>query len=92
MIKLRPVITEKSLVEAKRGNYTFKVDVKMNKSEIKKLVEKIFKVKVSKIRTINHKPEVKKNYLGRIVRKSAFKKAVVTLSGKDKIDLFEEKK
>jgi large subunit ribosomal protein L23 len=92
MIKLRPVITEKSLLEAKRGNYTFKVDLRMTKSEIKRLIEKIFKVKVSKVRTISYKPEVKRNYLGRVIRKSGFKKAIVTLLGKDKIDLFEEKK
>ena len=92
MIKIRPIITEKSLSEAKTGNYTFAVDRNLDKEKIRRLIEKIFKVKVQKIRTIMHKSEVKRNYMGRKIRKSGFKKVIVSLSGKDKIDLFEEKK
>jgi large subunit ribosomal protein L23 len=92
MIKLKPVITEKSLLEAKKGNYTFAVDKSLRKEEIKKLVEHTFDVKVKRVRTIVYKDEVKRNYLGRKIKKSGFKKVIVSLSGKDKIDIFEQEK
>lgn len=92
MIKIKPVITEKSLSEAKIGNYTFAVDKRFSKEEVKRLIEDVFKVKVKKIRTIMYKSEVKRNYMGRKIRKSGFKKVIISLSGKDKIDLFEDKK
>lgn len=92
MIKLKPVITEKSLSDAKTGNYTFIVNLNLGKEEIKRLIEKTFKVKVRNIRTIRYKSEIRRNYLGRKIKKTGFKKVVVSLSGKDKIDLFEEKK
>lgn len=92
MLKIKPIITEKSLSEAKKGKYTFAVSLSLDKEKIKRLIENIFKVKVKDIRTIRYKKEVKRNYLGRKISKSGFKKAIVSLSGKDKIDLFEEKK
>ena len=58
-----PVITEKSENEKENGKYTFKVDPKANKLEIKEAIEKLFKVNVTSIRTINVKP--KKRRVGR---------------------------
>ena len=55
-----PVITEKSSALAQEGKYVFKVDSKANKTEIKEAIEKIFKVKVESIATINAK--VKKTF------------------------------
>ena len=52
-----PVITEKSQAALEEGKYTFKVDPKANKTEIKAAIEKIFKVKVTSIKTINEKPK-----------------------------------
>lgn len=91
-MKIQPVLTEKSLGEAKRGNYTFWVEPGLTKHQIKRLVEDVFAVKVTKVRTLNLKKMVKKTLMGRKRVLSARKKAIVTLSGKDKIDLFEEKK
>lgn len=48
-----PVITEKSQNAMQNGQYTFKVDPKANKTEIKTAIEKLFNVKVVKISTIN---------------------------------------
>ncbi|HEY8436618.1 MAG TPA: 50S ribosomal protein L23 [Haloplasmataceae bacterium] len=85
----RPVITEKSsdLIEAE-NKYTFVVDKKANKIEIKEAVEKLFNVKVLKVNTINVKP--KKRRMGRYVGyRSGYKKAIVQLAEGDTIELFE---
>ena len=58
-----PVITEKSQAAQAEGKYTFKVDPKATKLEIKAAVEKIFNVKVTDVRTMNVKP--KKRRVGR---------------------------
>ena len=74
-----PIITEKSSNDQSNYNkYTFKVDTKSNKTEIKEAVQKIFGVKVLEVQTINVKPKKK-----RVGRYSGFtkkyKKAIVTL-------------
>lgn len=83
-----PIITEQTtnLIE-KYNKYTFKVDRKANKVEIKKAIEAIFKVNVLKVNTINVLPKFKRmgKYEG---YKSAYKKAVVTLAEGQKIDAF----
>ena len=91
-MKLRPVLTEKSMNEAKKGNYTFFVERNMNKRQIRKMIEEIFEVSVVKVRTMNVAGEVKRTNMGkkRIIKPK--KKAIVTLEGKDKIDLFGEVK
>ena len=81
-----PVITEKSTAAKEAGQYTFKVDPKANKIEIKTAIEKIFKVKVVKIQTINEK--VKKRRVGRYTGlTNRSKKAIVTLEEGQTIDL-----
>jgi len=91
-MKLRPVLTDKSMDEAKKGNYTFFVERNMNKRQIRKMIEEIFEVSVVKVRTMNVAGEVKRTNMGkkRIIKPK--KKAIVTLEGKDKIDLFGEVK
>lgn len=74
-----PIITEKSSNDQSNYNkYTFKVDTRSNKTEIKEAVQKIFGVKVLKVQTINVKPKKK-----RVGRYSGFtkkyKKAIITL-------------
>lgn len=90
-MKLEPIITEKTLGLAKKGKYTFKVRVGMRKHQIKKLVEEVFEVHVKKIWTMNVKGENKKTMRGRKKKIMPSKKAIVTLGGKEKIDLFETK-
>ncbi len=81
-----PVITEKSQIAKEEGKYTFKVDPKANKTEIKAAIEKIFKVKVTSIKTLNEKP--KKRRVGRYAGlTNRSKKAIVTLADGQTIDL-----
>ena len=81
-----PVVTEKSQAAKEQGKYTFKVDPKATKLEIKEAVEKIFNVKVKEIRTINVK--VKKRRVGRYTGlTNRSKKAIVTLQEGQTIDL-----
>ena len=81
-----PVITEKSQIAKENGQYTFKVDPKANKTEIKLAIEKIFNVQVVKISTINEKPKKKRvgRYTGLTNRS---KKAIVTLAEGQTIEL-----
>ncbi|HOI46098.1 MAG TPA: 50S ribosomal protein L23 [Bacilli bacterium] len=85
----RPIITEKSmqLVE-KKVQYTFEVDKKANKVEIKNAVEKAFNVEVTSVNTINVRAKAKK--VGKHSGFSpAYKKAIVTLKAGQTIDVFE---
>ena len=91
-MRIAPVLTEKSLNEAKEGNYTFWVDRRMNKNQIRGLVEETFEVHVTRVRTITVPGETKKTFRGRKVVVKPRKKAIVTLKEKEKIDLFETKK
>ena len=81
-----PVITEKSQIAKEAGQYTFKVDPRANKTEIKAAIEKMFDVKVTSIKTINEKP--KKRRVGRYTgMTNRSKKAIVTLKEGQTIDL-----
>jgi large subunit ribosomal protein L23 len=89
-MKLEPILTEKSLRDAKEGRYTFRVDPGLTKHKIRKLVEEVFGVHVTKVRTIKEKGEVKRTVFGKKRVITPKKKAIVTLKEKEKIDLFEE--
>lgn len=84
----RPIITEKSSNLVENLQYTFEVDPKATKTEIKDAIEKIFKVNVIEIRTINVHRKAK-----RMQRfegfKPAYKKAIVRLAAGQTIDVFE---
>ena len=82
-----PVITEKSTdIASDERKYVFKVDAKANKSQIKDAIEKIFKVKVESVNTVNVHP--KKKRVGRYSgMTNKYKKAIVTLADGNKIDL-----
>lgn len=90
-MKLTPVLTEKSLSDAKTGNYTFLVDTHLRKDDIKKLVEGAFDVHVTRVRTSSVKGGTRKNMRGQVQRQKAAKKAWVSLAEKEKITMFEEK-
>ncbi len=85
----RPLITEKSTLQKEMHNQlAFEVDRRANKIEIKNAVEKIFKVQVKDVRTMNY--QGKRKRLGRTMgRRSHWKKAVVTLQPGEKIEFFE---
>lgn len=88
-IVLRLIITEKSsLVKESANHYVFEVHRDVNKIEIKKAIEKLFKVKVISVKTsvIDGKTRRVGKFSG---KKPDWKKAVVKLSPKDKITIFE---
>ena len=89
---LKPVLTEKSLKLAEDGIYTFNVDRNLTKNQIRTEIDKVFSVHVVKIRTLKVAGSTKKNFKGHKVVKKDRKKAMVTLSEKEKIDLFEVKR
>ncbi len=81
-----PLVTEKSSDRQTLNQYTFKVSPKASKIEIKEAIEKIFKVDVVEIRTLNMK--VKKKRVGRYTGLSnRCKKAIVTLKPGQTIEL-----
>ena len=83
---LSPVVTEKSTNLSQQNKITFKVPRKLNKKTIKKNIEKIFKVNVTKINIIN-KQNRKKIVRGRQVKVQGYKKAIITLKKGQSIDL-----
>jgi len=85
----RPLLTEKSTAQKESAHQvSFEVDRKANKVEIRTAVEKLFKVKVLNVNTINL--EGKRKRMGRTIgRKSDWKKAIVTLKEGETIDFFE---
>jgi large subunit ribosomal protein L23 len=87
---LRPVVSEKSYGLLDTGAYTFVVHPDANKIEIRQAVEAIFNVRVSKVHTLNRKGKRKRNRRSFTYGKRAdTKRAIVTLAGGDRIDLFE---
>ncbi len=89
-IILSPLITEKSMLDANNGKFTFKVAVEANKNDIRREVEKRFKVNVLKISTITIKGRSVRAGVRRVeVKRAAFKKAIVKLAKDQKIGLFE---
>ncbi len=88
-VVIRPIITETSMMDAADKKYTFEVDRRTNKTEIKLAIESIFDVTVAKVNTLNVNGKPKRQ--GRFVGKTAsWKKAVITLTADSKeIEIFE---
>ena len=85
-ILLSPVVSEKSYALLDQGKYTFLVDPRANKSEIKKAVENIFGVKVESVHTLNRQGKARRTRFGTGRRKDT-KRAIVTLR-EGTIDIF----
>ena len=85
---IRPLVTEQGMHFANtRGAYSFEVNKKANKIQIKNAIEKIYSVKVDKVRTANHRGKYRRR--GRSDGMTAnWKKAVVYLDPEYHIDLF----
>ena len=95
-ILLSPILSEKTNLLSAQNKYVFKVNVKSNKMQIKSAIEDRFNVTVAKISTMIFKGK-NKNFTirssGNVIRtngnRSNWKKAIVTLSDGQKIDLVE---
>ena len=88
-IIVKPVVTERSTELADdRGAYTFIVTKDANKIEIKNAIETLFEVKVKDVRTANYRGKWRR--VGSAYgKKAAYKKAIVTLVGDARIDVYE---
>jgi large subunit ribosomal protein L23 len=85
----RPIITEKSNIATAENQYTFEVDRRANKSQIRDAVEHIFKVDVMGVRVINMAPKYGRWGRRRVKRSPAWKKAIVTIAPDQRIEIFE---
>lgn len=88
----RPLITEKTTYQSSKLNqYAFEVPINATRSAVKEAVEKAFNVKVLNVNTINVPAKKSRKSRSRrlVIRKSAYKKAIVTLRQDDRIPIFE---
>ena len=83
---ISPIVTEKSTNQSQFGKVMFKVTRNSNKKSIKKSIEKIFKVNVTKVNIIN-KQNIIKLSRGKKIKKKGYKKAIITLKKGQSIDL-----
>ena len=86
-VLIRPVISEKSYALLDQGKYTFLVDPRANKTEIKVAVERIFGVKVASVNTINPTGKTRRTRTG-LGRRKDTKRAIVSLAEGHRIDIF----
>ena len=86
-VLVRPVISEKSVGMVEENKYSFWVNTASNKIEVKAAVEKMFKVHVVEVRTLNVHGKMKRvgKYSGKTPDR---KKAIVTLKAGDRIEGF----
>ncbi len=87
-IIIKPVISEKSYDLTEQSKFTFKVDRRATKPEIRSAIERIFDVSVTNVNTINVKGKLKRQGTSSGYRAS-WKKAIVTLKEGDTIEIFE---
>ena len=85
-ILISPVVSEKSYGLLDEGKYTFIVDPRSNKTEIKIAVEQVFGVKVDSVNTANRQGKARRTRFG-IGRRKDTKRAIVTLKS-GSIDIF----
>ena len=85
---IRPVVSEKSYAGIEENTYTFLVDRRCNKTEIKEAVQAIWNVQVTSVRTLNRKGKVKRRRYTKGKRPDE-KRAIVSLAEGDSIEIFE---
>nr|YP_010904311.1 ribosomal protein L23 [Catenella fusiformis]WCH57562.1 ribosomal protein L23 [Catenella fusiformis] len=84
-----PIITDKSTKLLEENKYTFAVDCKANKTDVKQAIEYIFNVRVRKINTCNQ--PLQKRHIGKFIgTKSKYKKAIIALHNEYSINLFSD--
>jgi large subunit ribosomal protein L23 len=90
-VLMRPVVSEKSYALMEDGVYVFVVAPDATKIDVRQAVEQVFGVRVKSVNTLNRKGKKRRNRKTNTVgTRSSTKRAVVTLAGGDKIDLFEK--
>lgn len=87
-IILRPLVTEKGMHRSTRDNqYSFEVNTLADKADIRRAVEELFDVKVTKVRTQNRRGKPRRHRF-KYGHTKSWKKAIVTLDGEHRIDFF----
>jgi large subunit ribosomal protein L23 len=90
-VLVRPVVSEKSYALMEDGAYIFVVAPDATKIDVRNAVEQAFGVRVKSVNTLNRKGKRRRNRKSNSFgTRSSTKRAVVTLAGGDKIDLFEK--
>jgi large subunit ribosomal protein L23 len=84
----RPIVTEKTTLQGEEGRYTFEVDRRANKHQVKEAVEKIFNVEVVSVNIINM-PGKRRRYGRHMSKPQPWKKATVKLAEGQSIEFFE---
>ena len=87
----RPVDTEKTRYQGELGEpqYSFEVDRRANKQQVKAAIEQIFDVDVLKVHVVNVKPKSGRQGRRIVVRRPGWKKAIVTLAWGQRLNIFE---
>jgi large subunit ribosomal protein L23 len=88
---LRPIVSEKSYAGLEAGSYTFLVDPRANKTEIKEAIQAIWDVRVTSVNTLNRPGKTKRRGYTKGKRPDQ-KRAIVTLAEGDSIEIFESGK
>ena len=84
-----PILTEKTIRLIEQNQYSFAVNSKSNKADIKIAIEQLFDVKVVSVNTLLQ--PLKKRRVGKFIgAKSRYKRAIVTIAPEDSITLFED--
>ncbi len=87
-IIVRPIVSEKSYAGIEQNSYTFLVDKRANKTEIKEAIQAIWDVRVVSVNTLNRRGKVKRRRFTQ-GRRPDEKRAIVTLAEGDSIEIFE---
>jgi large subunit ribosomal protein L23 len=87
-VVIRPVVSEKSFVQAEIGKYTFRVHDAAHKTQIRQAVEQLFDVRVRDVRTVSVKSKPKRRGV-HAGRTRSWKKAIVQLAPGDTIPIFQ---
>ncbi|MDQ3991839.1 MAG: 50S ribosomal protein L23 [Actinomycetota bacterium] len=85
---IRPVVSEKSYAGLESNRYTFLVDARANKTEIKEAVQAIWSVRVTSVNTVHRKGKSKR-FRYTTGKRPDEKRAIVTLAEGDSIEIFE---
>ncbi|MFM8943979.1 MAG: 50S ribosomal protein L23 [Actinomycetota bacterium] len=85
---IRPIVSEKSYAGIENNVYTFLVDRRANKTEIKEAIQSIWNVRVTSVNTLNRQGKTKRRGLTSGKRADQ-KRAIVTLAEGDAIEIFE---
>lgn len=93
----RPLLTEKTTFQRDLRQYSFEIDTRANKAQVKQAIEEIFNVTVIAVQVVNvpakRRRYVRSRQVGKkakqSVRHSGWKKAIVKLAANQKLDLFE---